>query len=388
MALDRRLHGGLMFSVVRPIRGAGGRAVGAFETAQPRTRVEAEIQSTRWRLLAATLVLMVALFVVMHWLVRRVVTRPLDGLLQGVRALREGDLSHRMDSPSSNREVGALAAEFNTMAGRVQAAREELIHESEERLDLERRLQETEKLAVIGQLAAGLAHEIGTPLNVIAGRAEMLLRREDDPDRQRKLRIIIDQIERITRIVRNLLGFARRREPHFERSDLGTIVDSVLELLEAELTRAQVTVKRVGAAETWAFVDPFLIHDLVLNLLMNAIHALETVGSERRIIVRLAEEAVADGPSTSDGGEEVRVIEVEDNGPGIDEAVMPHLFEPFYTTKPGGRGTGLGLPMAKAVVEEHGGILEARNVPGPAAGTPGGALFRVTLPARLETTNA
>ncbi len=382
VSLDRSLHGGPFHSVVRPIRAAQGRVVGAFETAQPLSGMAAEVQRARWKLLTTTLVLIVALFLIMQWFLRRVITQPVEGFLRAVRALQQGDLSHRVDSPLSNRELGALAEEFNTMAGRLQSARDQLIHETQERLALERRLQETEKLAVIGQLAAGLAHEIGTPLNVIAGRAEMLLRREADPDRQRKLRIIIQQIDRIARIVRNLLGFARRREPHFEETDLGQIVDAVLEFLEAELSRAQVTVERAGVREARAEVDANLIHDLVLNLVMNAIHALEAIPEERRITVRLLEIAAP---------QDLRVIEVEDNGPGIDQAVMPHLFEPFYTTKPGGMGTGLGLPMAKAVVEEHGGTLEAFNVDDAVGRNDerhGGALFRVTLPAHLEVKHA
>ncbi len=389
--LDRRLRGQDVVSVLRPIRGSAGATLGAFETIHPLSEAEAEIQRTRVRLLLATLALLAALFLVIHWFVRRVVTRPLDRFVEAVRAVREGDLSRRVPPSAASREIAALGDEFNVMADHLQAAREEVVREGDERVELERRLRDTEKLAAIGQLAAGLAHEIGTPLNVVAGRAEMLLRREEDPERQRKLHIIIDQIDRITRTVRSLLDFARRREPHPEVADLGPIVDGVLEFLEGEAARAHVRIEREGLASAWARVDPYLIHELILNLLVNAIHAVESVPGERRVVVRLL------GIGGVAGGGGRHVLEIEDNGPGIEANAMPHLFEPFYTTKTGNTGTGLGLPVAKAIAEEHGGTIEALNVHSarapdrsgvPAAGerdeglvVATGAVFRVTLPA-------
>jgi signal transduction histidine kinase len=278
------------------------------------------------------------------------------------QAVGTGDLSYRIAEQPDARELQQLGRELNTMAARLESARAVEVRQAEEQVALERRLQEAEKMAAIGNLAAGLAHEIAAPLNVISGRAELLLRREHDPPaRERHLRLIVQQISRITTIVRNLLDFARQREPRVQTLPLQAVVDGVVEFLESELDRAGVRVIRDPGEEVQVQVDPDLLHQVLTNLTLNAVQAMEQGGERREIVFRVGR---ADGAAW---------LELQDSGPGIASEATERLFEPFFTTKP--RGTGLGLAVARSIVEAHHGTLSAANAP------QGGAVFRVTLPA-------
>jgi signal transduction histidine kinase len=377
---ERRIGDEHVYSVLHPIPGPSGRVAAAFEVAQPLASLRAEAARVRQRFALNTLTLLVAVTVLILWLVRRLIGRPLERLVAAVRALGRGEMSHRLTPDPGGGELAELAREFNRMVEHLEAARAGLIREGEERVLLERRLRQTEKLAAVGNLAAGLAHEIAAPLHVIRGRAEMLLRRGPQPEAsERNLRIIVEQIGRITLVVQNLLDFARRREPRIERTDLVRVVDGVTEFLEGEFARAGVEVAREGAAAAEIEGDPHLLHQVFINLFINAMQAMEASGGARRITVRVAPEAPRASGSGAPG--EVRV-EVEDTGPGIGPDALPRVFEPFFTTRPGGQGTGLGLAVVRGIVEEHGGLIDAESSP------PGGARFRMVFPAAAEAERA
>lgn len=366
--LRRRVADQSVHSVIRPLRDERGRAIAAFEVAQPRAFIEAEKGRTRARFLLNTVTLLVAVTVMILWLVRRVIARPLADLVAAVQALGRGELGYRIHADGQTGELGELSREFNRMADHLESARAQLVRETEERLALEQRLRQSEKMAAVGSLAAGLAHEIAAPLHVVSGRAEMLLRREAGAEvRERNLRIIVDQIGRITVIVRNLLDFARRREPSPRPIDVGEVLSAVVEFLDGEFARASVRVRREGPAHTWVVGDPDQLFQVFVNLLLNAVHALEQVEGDREVRIRT-------GPPGEPAPGEEAWVEVVDSGPGIGEETLPRLFEPFFTTKSGGEGTGLGLAVAKGIVEEHGGSIEA-------ADTWEGTVFRVRLPA-------
>ncbi len=375
---ERRIGDEHVYSVLHPIPGPSGRVAAAFEVAQPLASLRAETARVRQRFALNTLTLLVAVTVLILWLVRRLIGRPLERLVAAVRALGRGEMSHRLTPDPGGGELAELAREFNRMVEHLQAARAGLIREGEERVLLERRLRQTEKLAAVGSLAAGLAHEIAAPLHVIRGRAEMLLRRGPQPEAsERNLRIIVEQIGRITLVVQNLLDFARRREPRIERTDQARVIDGVTEFLEGEFARTGVVVVREGAPAAEIDGDPHLLHQVFTNLFMNAMQAMEAADGARRITVRLG---VA-GPGEESAGSapgEVRV-EVEDAGPGIPAEALPRVFEPFFTTKTGGQGTGLGLAVVRGIVEEHGGQIDAGASPA------GGARFRIVFPAAEAT---
>lgn len=374
-SVDRRLGARDVYSVISPVAGPHGEVVGAFEVAQPLHVIEAEKARVRHRFLVSTLALLGAVTAVILLLVRGLVGRPLERLVAAVRALGRGEMTYRVSGTGGGGELAELAREFNRMADHLEAARNDLVRETEERLSLEVKMRRTEKLAAVGQLAAGLAHEIGAPLHVIRGRAEMLLKREPSAEvRERNLRIIVDQISRITLVVQNLLDFSRRSESQIQPTEVGRVIHGVTELLEAEFARNRVEVVHEGGGPAWIEGNPHLLHQVFLNLFVNAIHAMEAAPGARRLTIRTVRP-----PEPPDGAGSV-VVEVEDTGPGIADEALPHIFEPFFTTKTGGQGTGLGLAVVRGIMEEHGGGVEAERVPG------GGAIFRLTF--RLEAREA
>jgi signal transduction histidine kinase len=323
---EREIEHQRVYSVLRAIRGSRGTVIGALEVAQPLSFIEAEKAQVRRRFLLNTVTLLAALTLVTLWLVRRVVGRPMERLVGAAQALGGGNLSHRIQEDPGGGEIAQLAREFNTMAGSLQSAQTAILHQAEEGLTLERRLREAEKLAAIGNLAAGVAHEIAAPLNVISGRAELILKHDTDPaTRHRDLRIIIQQINRITTIVRNLLDFARRREPHLQGLELGLVVQGVTEFLETELERGGVELIREDVGPVLIQGDPDLLHQVLVNLLLNALQAMEAENGSHRLTLRVRASGTA------------AIVEVEDTGPGLLPEVQERLFEPFYTTK--ARGT-------------------------------------------------
>jgi signal transduction histidine kinase len=365
-SFTREIDGQRVYSIVRPLATRYGELVGAMEVVQPWDYVQAEVRRTRQRFVLNTLTLLLAVTFVIMLLVRRLIARPLNGFVEAVQALGRGELGYRTRVDRTGAELAGLAREFNRMADQIEHARIDVEREAEERVLLASRLRETEKLAVVGNLAAGLGHEIAAPLHVIRGRAEMLRRRTDDPAMQRNLRIITDQIDRITLIVRNLLDFARRREPRMDLVSATDVLHGVVEFLEPELERSHVDLAVMGRDDTVILADRDLLHQVFINLVMNALQVMRSWDGERRITIRVHDPG-ADADDV--------IIDVEDTGPGIDASVIDRIFEPFFTTKAPGEGTGLGLAVVRSIVEEHGGAIEA------SAATAGGARFRIRLPA-------
>ncbi len=236
----------------------------------------------------------------------------------------------------------------------------------EERARTERQqaaLAQTEKLAAMGSLLAGVAHELNNPLTVVTGNAALLLQRplgEKDAERARR---ILSAGERCARIVKNFLALARRRPPERFAVKLNDVVSEALELLAHPLRAHDVAVELDLAPDlppVWA--DGHRLHQVVVNLVANAEQALRGVAHARALKLTTRS---ADGRAW---------VEVADNGPGVPAAVKERIFEPFFTTKPPGEGTGLGLSLCRNVAAEHAGALEVRDTPG------GGATFRLEIP--------
>jgi signal transduction histidine kinase len=319
-----------------------------------------------------TVTLLIAVTLLTVWLVRRLILRPLHELVRGARALSRGDLAYRISEKRTVGELTEVAMEFNSMAGRLEEARSQVLREAEERVELERRLRDAEKLAGVGRVAAGLAHEVAAPLNVISGRAEMMLREEmPRGPRERNLRIIVDQIARITTIIRSRLDFARRREPRMGLVDLAELADQMGDFLSAEFAARGISFARAGAEEAWVKGDADLLHQALTNLTLNAVHAVEEIHDRpRQVTIRVS--VIEPFPEAAAGQV---VVEIADNGQGIPSDVLPRIFEPFFTTKP--RGTGLGLALTRSIIADHGGTIEVMEpVPGEL-----GARFRITLTA-------
>jgi signal transduction histidine kinase len=231
-----------------------------------------------------------------------------------------------------------------------------------ERLRLEERLLHSEKLVTAGQLAAGIAHEIGTPLNVVRGRAELALSRlsADHPSAP-GLQVIIDEVDRVTRLLGQLLDYVRPSRAEPCAVDVAAVAERVAILLGPKAGDRGVALA-IDAPPHLRPVraDPDHVQQILVNLVMNALDA-SPRGGRVAVRARPARDAV--------------VLEVEDDGPGIPPDSRPHVFDPFFTTKKRGQGTGLGLWVVAQLIRAHGGEIEVADAPG------GGALMRITWPA-------
>lgn len=362
----RRLRGREVFSIIMPVRVSAERR-GAFEITQPMSFIKADIGRARRDIALLTIALFAVIVMVVLAVMRRSLLAPIREVLRGAAALGHGDLGYRVSIPSNSREFAQLAREFNRMADSLAEQRRASALEAEERLKLERELRQSERLASVGRLAAGVAHEMGAPLNVIKARVGMILTAPEMPleKRERNLKIIGAQADSITYTVHQLLTLARPFHLCRESLPLKQLLESSLEVVETEMTNAGVGVETDQVDHLKIEGDRNLLCQVFVNLFVNATHATPPGG-------RLQIEADDDGAVKN--GQSFVAIRVMDTGTGIKPEHLPHIFDPFFTTKDVGQGTGLGLAVTRRILEEHGGWIEAANRPG------GGAVFTIYLP--------
>ena len=291
----------------------------------------------RWAVFFVAVAPLLAVAVGVH--VFRSVAGPVARLQQGAARLAGGDLRTRIEVRSQD-EFGALARQFNAMTEALEQHQERLVQH--------------EKLAGIGRLAAGVAHEINNPLAVILGYAR-LLRKTAHGSVADDLRVIEDETLRAKAIVDGLLDLSRPIDVHREPVDLRALCDEVMARLGG--TRLLEGVRADMSGVGHAAGDAQKLRQVVLNLVKNAA---EAAGKGGRIEITVGE---ADGFAQ---------VSVSDSGPGLPDEVRARLFEPFFSRKEG--GTGLGLAVSKGIVEAHGGTLEAESPP------QGGARFSLRLP--------
>jgi len=381
-----RLGDQLVLTFIVPLRDPKGQILGALQLLQLESYIEEDARASRNSIATLTALMILVTTGIMFLVTRWSVERPVADLARSFREVGSGDLRARVPVRRGN-EFGLLAQEFNGMCERLEESQRSLLNAQEERRHMEARLRHAERLAAIGRLAAGLAHEIGTPLNVIGGRAERLLRslRDDEPA-TRSLKIICAQMERIARIVSGMLDFARMREPRLAKTDVAPILGKVLEFLGQRFEEVRVRVVasfRDGTGVVLADSDQ--IHQVFLNLCTNALDAMPGGGTLRVSAARV-EKHHPEG-----NGEVLPFVAVtfEDTGAGIPLENLDRVFDPFFTTKDVGRGTGLGLSISYGIVREHGGFFDVESEPGHGTRLtvylPGTAEARDTAPPRIAS---
>lgn len=328
----------------------------------------------REQILMSTLVVAFAVAVALI-LSTMLVSRPLARVAEQARRIARGDLDYKLPVTGKD-EVAALGAELNAMSDALRAARNRAAEETEKRVAALEELRHADRLRVVGTLASGIAHELGTPLNVISLRAKMLVTGEVPPaEAPESARIIVSQAERVTRIVRQLLDFARRRTPRRLDTDLTELALHTKQLLLALAKKTRVEIDIYAPAPVRLRLDPGQIEQALTNLVINAVHAMPNGGT---VGISVREETAAP-PNAPDKPRRCAVLEVVDGGTGIAPEHLERLYEPFFTTKSAGEGTGLGLPVTHGIIQDHGGWMVAANRPG------GGARFIVHLPIEVES---
>jgi signal transduction histidine kinase len=326
-------------------------------------RVSGPLQEFRNSLVVERALALLAMGVTLWVGIALSVTRPIRRLIAGVEEIARGNLKARIPFPGDT-EVGELARAFNRMAGRLDEAHEERRRAEESRAVLERQFRHAERLAAVGKLASVIAHEVGTPLHVIAGRARHLGRRlgEDHPA-QGDVETIREQVGRITRTMRHVLQSSRAIPARREAVDLGRLVREVARIVTPEYAARSVRlVLAVPAGLPAIPADADGLTQVLLNLLTNALAATPSGG---RVEVR-GTAAVRDGrPGIA--------LAVTDTGTGIAPEHLERIFDPFFSTKPSG-GTGLGLSICRDIVRAHEGAITVESAPGA------GARFGIWLP--------
>jgi len=352
-----------VYSYFVPLFDSVGNSIGLLQVSRKKSDIKSNVQRVRMQAigflaLAGTIMAGLVLFGF-----QRAVGGYLSGISQTMSRVRAGDRSHRA-STRGPKEIASLSRSLNAMLDSISQAEQEIAQRKDAQQDLEQKLRQSEKMAAIGQLASGVAHELGTPLSVIDGKAQRCLRDLSLGEAQQEgLRDIRSEVQRMERIVRQLLDFGRTSRQHRRWVHTAHVARSAYSLMQQEL-HPEVRVELDGPDPGPSMhVDPMRVEQVLTNLLRNALQA-EGVS---RVVLSwslLDEDRVA--------------LSVEDDGSGIPQDIRTKLFEPFFTTKRTGQGTGLGLSVVHGIVRDHGGQVHVSD------SRLGGARFTVELPRELE----
>ena len=294
-------------------------------------------------------------------LIVRTVSRPLHRIAVAAVSVTNGEYGTQVDLRKSNDEIGVLADSFNNMSRKLASDIEQI-------REMNEHLLRTDRLAAMGTLSAGVAHEVNNPLASISSLIQMLKKDgSTNGETVEMLTLISEQIERISRVTKDLTDFARVRPAARKPVNTNDILDSALRLAGFSSGSEKVEIIKTYQSDLPLInADPDQLQQVFLNLFLNAFDAMPD-GGRLDITTR-----------TSDG---IAVVDITDNGPGVGESDLKRIFDPFFTTKPTGKGTGLGLAVCYGVVTAHGGTIELSRT------GPSGSTFTVKLPLQFRITS-
>src|ERR1035437_3687192 len=360
---------------------AGVKVLGVLDLALNLESVDHEVSGMKFRVLLVTGVeiTLISLFII--FFTRRFLSRPIDELIEGTKAVSQMELDKPIVVSSSSEELDELARSFDVMRDRLRTALGE-INQFTQNLETKvedrtqqlktahQKLLQSDRLASLGQLSASVAHEINNPIAGVLNLSMLLQRMlKDDgipPNRIEEFRKYLSQVTnetaRVGRIVSDLLAFSRRSKPQRAPADVSKILKMTLSLVQHKMKLSNVEVVTELAEDLPAVpCDPSQMQQVALNLLLNAAEATQAK-PERRVLV-----------SSSSGDGVVRFV-ISDNGEGIAPENLAKIFHPFFTTKSEGKGVGLGLAVSYGIIEAHGGEIEVKSKVGE------GTTFTVSLP--------
>ena len=354
-----KIQGRRVYSYFVPLFDTAGKSSGLLQITRKKSDFEAYIRDLR--ILFAAILAGTGLFVTGFVLIgfHRAAGRHFTRLTRSMARVQEGEREHRAKLKGP-KEIASLATSLNGMLDSVDRSEKEVSERRKKQEILENKLRESEKMAAIGQLAAGVAHELGAPLSLIDGKAQRCLRdKEMKGVHGKNLQDIRQQVQRMSGIVRQLLDFGKgaMREKRWCRA--AQLAGSAVALVKKETGKQVDFLVEAPASELWFYVDPLRFEQILINLLRNAAQADETT----RVRITWGTTRSHDA-----------VFTIEDNGCGIPEEIKSKIFEPFFSTKKKEDNTGMGLSVVHGIVREHEGSIQ------PVDADLGGAGFRIVLP--------
>lgn len=366
------------------------RVLGVLDLEMSMQPVNAAGAAARQQVYSTTSILIMVVGVVVAIVIRRFVQRPIAQLYQGIRRIADGDLETQLEIPGQH-ELSRLAGAVNDMAKELGAARREVtewsqkledkvIEKTSELSRAQRQVLHMEKMASLGKLSATVAHELNNPLSGMLTLARLVRRdlekqpiaEETRDEMSRYLRLVEKECSRCGSIVQNLLLFTRRMNSETAIVDLNEIVEQSVMLVQHHLKLANIELTtQLLQGDSTLVADGSQVQQAIVALLVNAVEAMKDSGrDDRRLLIRL------------DGDAEELRIDVEDTGVGIPPEVLPHIFEPFFSTKQAESGVGLGLSVVYGIVERHGGRIEVDSI------VHRGTTFHIRLPRKPRVKDA
>jgi len=303
-----------------------------------------------------------------------VIGKPLQQLAEKANRIGKGELDRPVEIHGDD-ELSTLGNALNRMSRQLYESKEILQKEHQQRIEVMEQLRHADRLRTIGELSSGLAHELGTPLNVISGRAGLIESEKlSSSETIESASIIRGQADRMTKIIRQLLDYARRRKPKQEAINLRTIAQQTIDLMTPMAAKLKASLQLLAGNDCVAMVDAGQIQQVMTNLIANALHA----SPEQSIVEIEIKQTLTYTPEESDTAEKSYAsLTVKNFGEVISPENMKHLFEPFFTTKESGEGCGLGLSVVQGIVQEHRGWIDVES------NSESGTQFTVYLP--MET---
>lgn len=355
-----------------PVETEGGRRL-AIELAESLAGEASYVRDTVLDIVLETLTIVLVCGLLAVGLGVLLIGRPVRAIIEMARRIGRGDLTGRLTLRQHD-ELGELATEMNLMCVQLAEANDKVEAEAAARLEAIESLRHADRLTTVGKLASGVAHELGTPLNVVSGRAHLVMTEyEAGSAAHENASIIRAQSNRMAAIVRQLLDFARRSHGRTDQCDVRALAARTVEMLAPQAQKQGLDVRLEGSGgPALANLNEGQLQQALNNLIMNAIDASPAGGTITVTVGESRAERPPNGPR--DSRVDCLRLSVTDNGTGIPPDDLPHIFEPFFTTKDVGKGTGLGLSVTHGIVHDQGGWIEVDSEVGR------GSRFSILLP--------
>ena len=357
----RDAQGQATLSLYAPVV-VGGAIPGVIEVVQSLASVQRYVHKTILETLGVGFVLVVLSGCLLLLVGVALLGRPMRSLIEKARRVGAGDLEHPLQVQARD-ELAEVARALNHMCVQLKTSQAEVHTEMEARLRTLEQLRHADRLKTVGSLASGIAHELGTPLNVVSGRANLIASgRLPSSEVADSVCVIKEQVQRMTLIIQQLLAFARRKSPRRVAVDLRSLVQHTLDMLTS-LAAQQHAVLTLTADRVPILVrvDTGQIQQVLMNLVTNAWQAMPAGGE---VAIAVSSTTAQPPPDLASPAQRYACVSVTDQGIGIPAADLQYIFDPFFTTKDVGQGTGLGLSIAYGIVQDHGGWIDVCSQPG------------------------